>query len=331
MKPLISIIIPSYNIQEYIGRCLDSVISQTYKNLEIIVVNDGSTDNTGTILDQYAKQDKRIVVFHCQNGGVSKARNLAIEVAKGEFIGFVDGDDTIEPDMYESLLKGILDYNADISCCGYKKIYSGKIKKHYDVKKITTLNNIQGVKNYLNARLTDGILCSKLYRAKLFNNIRLNENIKFIEDFQVNYYLFLKASKSVYIGGLKYNYIVRENSACTANANIQIMKNTYQVAHEILCSINPNNEIYPAAFNSYIRYLCTISLLGLKSNALDNECVEFLKDIETKLKENIICTIKTIQIKPMYKIHAIGVVYFRSFYSWLYKRIIYNAPFYREK
>ena len=99
-EKLVSVIIPAYNIEDYIGRCLDSIISQTYKNLEIIVVDDGSRDRTGEILDNYAKKDRRIKVIHKENGGVSSARNKGIEVAEGDYIGFIDGDDLIEPEMY---------------------------------------------------------------------------------------------------------------------------------------------------------------------------------------------------------------------------------------
>ena len=113
-EKLVSVIIPAYNIEDYIGRCLDSVISQTYKNLEIIVVDDGSRDHTGEILDNYAKKDRRIKVIHKENGGVSSARNKGIEAAEGDYIGFIDGDDLIEPEMYKTLVDLLEEENADI-------------------------------------------------------------------------------------------------------------------------------------------------------------------------------------------------------------------------
>ena len=328
MEPLISVIIPAYNIQEYIGRCLDSVIDQTYKNLEIIVVNDGSTDHTGAVIDQYASLDKRIIVFHIQNGGVYRARNLGIKAASGEYIGFIDGDDMAESDLFESLLNGILEYDADISCCGYKKIYPGKVTNHYNTKSIITLDKTQTIKDYLNARLTDGVLWAKLYRAKLFDNITMNEDIRFLEDFSVNYYLFSKANKTVYIGGLKHNYIIRKNSIVNTKANISLMENAYRMINTILNHAGPlGSEIYPAALNAYLRYLNIISLFALKSDSLDNECAEFKKKIEDELKKNVCYIIKTKEIGLRYKIHTIGVVFFKSFYSWMYKRVIYRKLF----
>ena len=120
-EKLVSVIIPAYNIEDYIGRCLDSIISQTYKNLEIIVVDDGSRDYTGEILDNYAKKDRRIKVIHKENGGVSSARNKGIEAAEGDYIGFIDGDDLIEPGMYKTLVDLLEEENADIAHCGRKK------------------------------------------------------------------------------------------------------------------------------------------------------------------------------------------------------------------
>lgn len=118
----ISIIIPVYNIAEYLPRCLDSVLVQTHKNLEIIVVDDGSIDSSKDVINAYAEKDSRIVAIFKENSGVSDTRNKGLEIATGDYIGFVDGDDYIEPDMYEILLKNALKYNADISHCGYKLI-----------------------------------------------------------------------------------------------------------------------------------------------------------------------------------------------------------------
>lgn len=104
-EKLVSVIIPAYNIEDYIGRCLDSVLSQTYKNLEIIVIDDGSSDRTGEILDDYEKKNHRMKVIHKENGGVSSARNIGIDRANGDYIGFVDGDDWVNPKLFETLVK----------------------------------------------------------------------------------------------------------------------------------------------------------------------------------------------------------------------------------
>lgn len=117
--PLISVIVPAYNIEKYIGKCLDSILNQTYRNLEIIVVDDGSKDDTGVIIDGYSKKDNRFRIIHQENRGLSGARNSALMIATGEYIGYVDGDDSISPDMYEKMLNACIDNDAELAVCGY--------------------------------------------------------------------------------------------------------------------------------------------------------------------------------------------------------------------
>ena len=118
MQPLISVIIPVYKVELYLRECIDSVLAQTYQNLEVILVDDGSPDQCGSICEQYAEKDNRVCVIHKENGGLSDARNAGIDVAKGEYIGFVDSDDWVAPDMYECLYKASVEYNAEFVVCG---------------------------------------------------------------------------------------------------------------------------------------------------------------------------------------------------------------------
>lgn len=121
--PLVSIIIPIYNVENYLEQCIISVVHQTYKNLEIILVNDGSPDNSGKICDNFALMDKRIKVIHKMNGGLSSARNAGIDIAKGEYLGFVDSDDTIEPFMYEKLMTAIKRDGTDLAVCAINYVF----------------------------------------------------------------------------------------------------------------------------------------------------------------------------------------------------------------
>ena len=146
-EKLVSVIIPAYNIEDYIGRCLDSIISQTYKNLEIIVVDDGSRDYTGEILDNYAKKDRRIKVIHKENGGVSSARNKGIEAAEGDYIGFIDGDDLIEPEMYKTLVDLLEEENADIAHCGYQMVFPDRIDYYHNTGKKKIQTTEEGLKD----------------------------------------------------------------------------------------------------------------------------------------------------------------------------------------
>ena len=137
MDTRISVIIPAYNIENYLARTLDSVLAQTYTNLEVIVVNDGSKDGTGAVIDAYAGRDGRIKAIHKENGGVSSARLRGVAEATGDWIGFVDGDDFVEPDMYQRLLDNARIHDAQISHCGYKMVFpSGKIDYYYNSGKL---------------------------------------------------------------------------------------------------------------------------------------------------------------------------------------------------
>lgn len=126
MSAKISIIVPVYNIEKYIVRCIESILNQTYSNLEIILVDDGSTDSSGGICDEYAKKDDRIVVIHKVNGGLSDARNAGLKVVTGDYIGYVDGDDWIDSTMYEDMLSVMEAKDIKLSICRYKKVFTGE-------------------------------------------------------------------------------------------------------------------------------------------------------------------------------------------------------------
>ena len=145
--PLISIIIPAYNIEDYIGTCLDSLLKQTYKNLEIIVVDDGSSDNTGKIVDEYTIKYKNIKVIHKKNAGVSAARNSGLDLASGDYIGFVDGDDTVDEEMFEILINNAIKYDADISHCGYKMVFPSRIDYYHNTGILVEQDNKLGLKD----------------------------------------------------------------------------------------------------------------------------------------------------------------------------------------
>ncbi len=222
--PKLSIIIPVYNIEDYLSRCLDSILSQTFSDFEVIIVDDGSKDSSGIIADTYTQKDNRIKVIHKVNGGVSSARFEGVKAAKGEFIGFVDGDDIIEPDMYSVLIDNAEKYNADISHCGYKMVFpDGRVDYYYNTKKIIEQDNQQGLIDLLKGDFIEPGLCIKIYKSDFVKNIVLNDNIdssiKINEDLLMNYYLFRQSEKSIYIDKCLYHYMVHKNSAATSVIN----------------------------------------------------------------------------------------------------------------
>ncbi len=214
---LISVIIPVYNVEQYLNRCVDSVINQTYKNLEIILVDDGSTDNSGKICDEYALKDNRIMVVHKKNGGAGSARNAGLDIAKGEYIGFVDSDDYIEPDMYEFLYDLLLQNKADVSCCNMFDYKDGSYIPSSNLQ-MDGFFNLEQMDGFFNL---EEVLClkgglyvwNKLFLRNSIGNLRFNEKLKFgVEDLYFNFEILKKIKNIIFSKKAKYYYWDNRNS-----------------------------------------------------------------------------------------------------------------------
>ena len=223
----ISIIIPIYNKEKYIERCINSVINQTYSNLEIILVNDGSKDRSGEVCDEYKKKDSRIVVIHKENGGCGSARNCGIDAATGEYIMFIDGDDYIENEMCEILYDNITSSNTDICACFFKyKQKDGNIlyENYSDDKELSEVkiyNGIEFLELLYRGPFQNGLvvsLCNKIYKKELFNDIRLKEGIIF-EDDEFCTRLYNESIHVKLIPKYLYTYVFTPNSITTCNFN----------------------------------------------------------------------------------------------------------------
>ena len=176
MKELITVVVPVYKVEEYIYKCVDSIINQTYKNLEIILVDDGSPDNCPKICDDYSKKDKRIKVIHKKNGGVSSARNEGLKITKGNYIVFVDSDDWIESNFIKEMLTNLINSKVDYIVCGYNRVYDGKkeiINGNFNKKLISASNYLNKLLNVQNGY---GFVHMKMINKKVLKNIRFNEN-----------------------------------------------------------------------------------------------------------------------------------------------------------
>lgn len=213
MDDLISIVIPVFNVKNYLANCVKSIEKQTYANLEIILVDDGSTDGSGELCNQLALKDRRIHVIHKKNGGLSSARNVGIEVAAGKYIGFVDSDDYIDGKMYETLLKKMYKYSADISICGRWYVYENG-KKHLRYQsdgKDLVMNAEQAILKMNSYCSFDMAAWDKLYSKSLFDNIRFPEG-KLSEDYFIMFRIFDKAKVICYTPEPLYFYIQRKGS-----------------------------------------------------------------------------------------------------------------------
>ena len=212
----ISVIVPAYNIASWLPRSLDSLLAQTHKNLEIIVVDDGSADNVREVLADYTARYPNIKAIHKENGGVTSARLRGVREATGDWIGFMDGDDYVEPQMYARLLENALGADADISHCGHQILFSdGRREYVHKSENVRVQDHRTALWELLDNREVSLSLCTKLYRRCLFQGIEAwtDTSIKYNEDLLMNYYLFDKAERSVFEGNCPYHYILRQDSA----------------------------------------------------------------------------------------------------------------------
>lgn len=229
---LISVIVPIYNTEKYLCKCVDSIINQTYTNLEIILVNDGSSDNCGKICDEYAKKDNRIKVIHKLNGGLSDARNVGIKKAKGKYISFVDSDDYINKNMIDVLFNLQLSNKSDISIISYKVVYDNNIVDE-NFKKISEpiiLNKYQALLYLFYDNKIGNYAWNKLYKKELFNNMEFPKGKK-MEDLGTTYKLFELCEKIVYSDTELYYYLQRNNSILH-DIDKKLCNDKFELAHE---------------------------------------------------------------------------------------------------
>lgn len=286
MKPLISIVVPVYNIAPYLSRCLDSILKQTYDNLEVIIVDDGSEDESGIIANEYVdKNPDKIRCFHTENSGVTNARLKGLSEAKGVWVGFVDGDDEIEPDMYERLIHNAQAYNTDISHCGYQTIVNEGERVHYfyNTGYLIYQDNLTGLRDLLSGTFVEPSLCNKIYRKSLFhdnmNRDMIDCNVKHNEDLLMNYMLFSRADSAVYEDFCPYHYMARDNSATRTPFNknkaydpIKVWR--YIVEHGSLEVRNIAKKGYLKAYINAYGILCQSKQMKMETR---------------KIRESIIC------------------------------------------
>ena len=218
-KDLISIVVPIWNVELYLKKCVDSLINQTYKKIEILLVDDGSPDNCSQICDEYAKIDNRIKVYHKKNGGLSDARNYGIIHCKGKYISFVDSDDYVESTYIEKLYKALTETNSDISMCFHYVEYPNKTLVRNGKKQIT-FDSHEALFDLLYSKNIDTSSWAKLYRRELFKDIRFPVG-KLFEDTATTYKLLDASKKIVSINDCLYHYVIRKNSITTGKFNMK--------------------------------------------------------------------------------------------------------------
>ena len=298
MQEKISIIIPVYKTEKYLKKCLDSILKQTYKNLEIILVDDGSPDSSGKICDEYAQKDKRIVVVHQKNFGVSYARNVGLNIATGEYVAFVDSDDWIDSNMYEVMLSQIKKNNFDIVRCSYLKEYESETQKVDHFYKENTEINLGEVRKNILKLLVTGKIHAYLpllliRKAIILDEMRFNSFVSMREDLIWLIAVLAKAKNISILTDTMYHYYQNENSATNSKRNREKnIKDMIIVYEEIYKTLEENKllDIYlneTLAFSIFFRISSEVSVWIKETK--DKALLLFLQESESfkKIIKNV--------------------------------------------
>jgi glycosyltransferase involved in cell wall biosynthesis len=276
----ISIVVPIFNTSVYLIKCLDSIQNQTYKNIEVIMVNDGSTDNSIDICSKYTLNDIRFKLINKKNGGLADARNAGIQEATGHYIGFVDSDDYIELDMYEELLKGLITTNSKISICGRFNVSSKVITQQFTFDSYRVWSSKEAIINLLNWHGIDSSVCDKLFYKSLFSKVRFPVGF-YNEDVAIIGKLILNSESICNIGKAKYYYLKRDNSITNQPFNIKkldIFKSNELLINEVKTKYKDLNLLLSTYRYKGILYIN--ELLQRENKSLSN--LKLSKDINPR-------------------------------------------------
>ena len=327
MDELISVIIPAYNAAPYLENCLDSVLGQTYRPMEIILVDDGSTDETLVIADSYRdRYPDMITVIHTENRGVTSARFTGVRASAGEWIGFVDADDEIEPDMYERLHANAVRFNVDISHCGYQTIVNNGERIHYffNTGRLVCFDKYEGIKELLDGCI-ELSLCNKLVRRDLIFDIvdrnLVDLSIKYQEDLLVNFFLFTKTENSVFEDFCGYHYLANRSSASRSSFKLEMILDPVRVYRTIIENADP--MILDLAWRKYL-YSCICAYNGLLGHKGLEEERRKIRSFLINNKDKWSLLTRKEQIK-MY-----GALFFPNLYNsayWVYSKLSQNKVY----
>lgn len=285
---MVSIIVPIYKVEKYLPKCIESLIKQTYRDIEIILVDDGSPDGCPQICDEYAAKDSRIIVIHQKNAGVSAARNAGLDIAKGEYIGFVDPDDWVAPKMYEKMLDAIRENQADMAICGYDYYSeSGTVdeKRRYPVRETEVISQKEVMRRFSDMPPTiRHVVFNKLFRNNLLLVGRFKIGLHSSEDvFFVNEYV-QKIKSAVVIHQPYYKNVVRQGSATHGGLSIDSLADSFAAHHQMY---EDSVKCYPDLKNHSLAFLldvCTLKYYEAKRKA-ENMPEEQKGEAEKKLTQ----------------------------------------------
>lgn len=297
----ISVIVPVYNVELYMKKCIESLIGQTYPNLEILLVDDGSTDATGQICDRYAEKDNRIQVLHKENGGLSDARNYGIDRARGSLLAFVDGDDWIHPQMYE-LMSGVMEcQNADVVTCQFEQRNADFAKQRYRLEQVN-LKVLNGTEALSEIEIPLVVAWNKLYKKEIFDNIRYPKG-KLHEDEYVIHKIFYQCRKVAVMDKPLYFYTIRHDSI-VAHMTAKRIEDSLEAFEDRVSFADSMSwaEVMPAVVRRYCDY-CIDRYQELKDGNYEFAADEYL-NILWHAERDMLRRYSDIEIDKKYQIFA---------------------------
>lgn len=274
LNPRISVIVPVYNVQNYLERCIESVLNQTFKNFELILVNDGSTDNSLNICKRY-KKDNRIKIISQKNKGLSAARNKGLELAQGEYVSFIDSDDFVEKDYLKLLFENINKYSTDIAMCEYfltnEKGKKYSIVRFNEPKTILVLSGRETLKYSYEKNGTSNIVAwNKIYKKTMFNNIKYKEG-SYFEDDQIAGQLFYTAKRVSFVHQPLYNYVQRSNSIIHSSWNLKKYKDQQSIFYDKIKFFKGKDlELYKLSIQQYKHWIIELNNIDTSTMKLLN-------------------------------------------------------------
>lgn len=254
MKELVSVIIPFYNSQKKIKQAIQSIVDQTYENLQILLIDDGSTDHSFPICRDFANVDKRIDIYTGKNMGVSHARNIGLKASKGKYIYFIDSDDYIENNTIETLVTNIERFEADISIIGYSMYWdNGKVQNMSNPETFKVLEHEDAIKEWFSSNLFKGFMWDKMFRSELFKDVFFPEGLSYMEDVYVGNKLFLKSQRIVYSGKNLYMYYQSDHNITNAAFKKSYLQGLESIKFMIDFSKNNECKYDEAAYSRLIQ------------------------------------------------------------------------------
>ena len=318
----LSIIVPVYKVEAFFDKCVESILAQTFTDFELILVDDGSPDNCGRMCDAWAEKDPRIRVLHKENGGLSDARNAGIEIAQGCYLGFVDSDDYIKPDMFETLIANLESYHADLSMCGYAEVYANRMEGCCEDRTVHVWDQKETVHQILLGKLLSVHACTKLFKRELFGQVRYPKG-KVSEDAYVIMDILDQIHTAVFTPYTAYYYVQRNESIKTSaysKRNLARIE-AHQKNYTYICASFP--EFRTLAYERYLGANAFVAgqmaLSGVTER--DRDCAQ----VFTLLRKKILRILTGQYFSARWKLAILVMVISKSLYRRLYRTAIKNV------